>query len=106
MSYILINGKPSYEPDTLKFKKWCQQHNTTVAEHTFNMGMKNEITVSTVFMGKIVKHDRQRNPMFWETVVFENDSEQCEQYVSEQQARDGHNRIVAGVMKRLNGLKI
>jgi hypothetical protein len=127
--YYVLNDKGDAvpEPNLLKWGVWFQKADRHVARTL--LGPKNEIEVSTVFLG--MDHDHfslfgnfdplHYRPLLWETMVFETKTkisrisgqpfryfryrpsigEYQERYRSKEEALEGHNRIVAEVQSAI-----
>ena len=96
--YILEDGRPKLEPDILKWGKWFESADRHVA-----LTEAEGFTVSTVFLG--LDHAFGGTvPILFETMVFKRgdwDSgeslpdQDCERYSTIEEARAGHEAMVA-----------
>jgi hypothetical protein len=96
--YVLVDGKPVYEPDFMKWALWMEDFNH-IAMNTFG-----EVQVSTVFLGTDHSYPQGNptNPILFETMVFGGplDQEQ-ERYSTMEEALAGHERYCALVKYEL-----
>ncbi len=92
MMFILNEeGEPVPEPDTLKWGRWFQTADRSVARDKVG-----DVTVSTVFLG--LNHMFfDGPPLLWETCCFPGDVE--ERYATREEACWGHVRTVARLFR-------
>lgn len=99
MNYILDeNGNPKLEPDVIKWSDWWKTADRIVKKT--NM-LDASVLVSTVFLA--IDHDFggiSLSPVLWETMVFDGKLDgECERYRSLEDAKAGHDAMVARVRK-------
>lgn len=93
--YILdALGEPVPEPDLLKWARWLETADRTVARDELPDGR----VVSTVFLS--LDHswsdEPTHKPVLWETALFDRDGHVADmwRYDSKQAAIDGHARVL------------
>ena len=67
MHYILVNGKPTAEPDAQKWAAWFE---SAEAERVVEQTQVESLMISTVFIGldlRLLNHGR---PLVYETMIF------------------------------------
>lgn len=88
--YILINKKPVYEPDLMKWSAWFETKNRQILrDHVPGNG-----DISTIFLG--IDHGFSGEaPLLFETMIFggEHDGYQ-ERYYTYEQAVKGHKKAL------------
>lgn len=91
MNFILVNGEPVHEPDTLKWAQWFE----AAPERVLKQEWVGDARVSTVFLGIDHNFMGGYEPILWETMIFggEHDGYQ-ERYSSRQEAEQGHVEAV------------
>ncbi len=102
LHYKLIGKKPVLVKDIAEWGKCFEKENRSVAK-TVVEGGKEEIEVSTVFLGMDHGHGiRKGKPVLFETMVFGGKLNQdMERYTSWAAAEKGHKRMVKEVMKTI-----
>jgi len=87
--FILVDGVPTVEPDTLKWGEWMEGADRTVAKEE----VIPDVEVSTVFLG----HDLgfwESHPILYETMVFGGQHDGYQQrYETREQALRGHDQV-------------
>lgn len=91
--YVLNEkGKPIAEPDLMKWAKWFESANRTVARETIG-----DSKVSTVFLGLDHNFNQDGPPVLWETMVFggplDQEMDRCSG--NREQAEAMHRRMVS-----------
>lgn len=90
--YILVNGQPIPEPDSIKWAMWFEN---SLKERIVEKTQIGGVEVSTVFLGLNHSFSETGLPILWETMVFGGplDGEQ-ERYTSIEAAKMGHAEMV------------
>jgi len=86
------NGEPLEEPDVVKWGRWFESNNRTLALDT-----RKGVQVSTVFLG--IDHNfNEGEPILWETMIFGGTHDQYQaRYATREEALAGHKRALAMV---------
>ena len=93
--YILEGHEAVEEPDLLKWARWIESADRHVRD-TF----RDDVRVSTVFLGLDHSFSASGPPVLFETMVFVNgSSETCERYSTWAEAEEGHARTVDQIFK-------
>lgn len=93
--YILVGHEPVEEPDLFKWAEWMENADRHVRE-TF----RDDVRVSTVFLGLDMSFLGDGPPVLFETMVFINGSgDEMERYSTWDEAVEGHQRMVDQVFK-------
>jgi hypothetical protein len=90
--YILDGHTPVAEPDLMAWARWFESSDRRVALTELDNG----VNVSTVFLGSDHSFG-QGAPILFETMSFGTDEEVCERYSTWDEARAGHDAIVASL---------
>lgn len=96
--YILDEeGNPVVEPDLMKWAKWIEHNERTIAHNELR-----NIRVSTIFLG--IDHSfgvsAQKYPLIFETMVFDDNKQKSnydqfqDRYSTRKEALRGHNKIL------------
>lgn len=98
-NYILKDGKPVREPDTLKWAKWFEASITNGERIIEQTRLEPDILVSTVFLALDHSFGGDK-PVLYETMIFGGEYDQHQRrYHTEEEARAGHMealRLAAG----------
>lgn len=95
MKYILIGHEAVPEPDLFKWAEWFETADRQVRD-TF----RDDVRVSTVFLGLDHNHFGNGPPELFETMVFVNGrGDDCEHYATWAEAEAGHENYVAKIFK-------
>lgn len=92
-NYILVDGKPTEEPDIIKWGKWFQDADRHVAQDD-----DEKYKISTIFLGINHNFGEEGPPLLFETMVFKRGSwseEDCARYATQEEAEAGHAAMVA-----------
>lgn len=98
MHYILVNGRPTYEPDAGKWAEWFETSEQERVVHQTEVG---GLMISTTFIG-IDLSPLGGEPMVYETMIFGDDGEQAlaqfqQRYTTLGEAKIGHWNVVEQV---------
>lgn len=89
--YVLLpDGSVKPEPDLLKWAKWFEETDRTIA-----LDIVGNLRVSTVFLG--IDHAFQEGvkPILFETMTFGDDLDRQQRYCTKEEALQGHAKLVA-----------
>lgn len=87
--YILVDGKPVPESNLYKWGAWFEK-----ADLKIELTEKDNITVSTVFLGFDHNWTPGGEPILFVTMVFGGEHDQdMERYSTIEEARAGHKRM-------------
>jgi len=93
--YILDGHEPVECPDLYKWGEWMETADRHVRD-TF----RDDVRVSTVFLGLDHNHYDDGPPILFETMVFvDGDGDRQERYRTWAEAEEGHENIVAEIFK-------
>ena len=91
--YILVDGKPVFEPDLMIWAEWFEKNSERIIQHN----LINGILISTVFLGLDHNYDAGP-PLLWETMIFDLYHEDPQwRYTSHESALKGHQRAIRKV---------
>ena len=89
--YFLVGHKHYLEPDLLKWAAWFEKSGTN---RRVELTKRNDITVSTVFLGIDHRFGNYGPPLLFETMVFGGEFDQeMERYSTWDEAELGHNEM-------------
>lgn len=92
MNYILEDGQPVAEPDTLAWELWFSTHTEDRVIARTEIG---NILVSTVFLGIDHNFVSDGPPLLFETMIFGGAHDEWqERYTTRAAAESGHARAV------------
>jgi hypothetical protein len=93
--FILEGHEPVEEPDLMRWAMWMEEADRHVRD-TF----RDDVRVSTVFLGLDMNHWGEGPRDLFETMVFVNGaSVDCERYATWAEAEAGHENCVAKIFK-------
>lgn len=108
-------GNPVPEPEPLKWAAWYEKADRVVQQDRLFASDDEELVesldpsngpvlVSTVFLGLDHGYSEGQPPVLWETMVFNCPEleDYTDRYTSQQDAKEGHRKIVAMVREKLN----
>lgn len=97
--YILKDGKPVKVKDLIEWARWFEKSKERIVKLTT---IKNDIRVSTVFLGLDHNYSGKGKPILWETMIFGGPHDQYQQrYTSRKYAMKGHAEAVKLAKKNL-----
>lgn len=90
-NYILDDGgNPVVEPNLLKWAKWFEENDRSLAVH--HVG---EVMISTVFLGIDHNFYGKGPPLLYETMIFNGKHDQAQwRYATKEDALDGHHQAM------------
>jgi hypothetical protein len=93
--YILVGEQVVSCSDLMTWAKWFETHDRQVRDT-----QRDDVRVSTVFLGLDHNHSLHGPPVLFETMVFINGSGgDMERYCTWDEAVEGHERMVAQIFK-------
>ena len=101
MNYILNDaGDPVAEPDVLTWAMWFQTADRTIG----HAELRDDVVVSTVFLGLDHNFSRSGPPLLFETMIFGGLLDETQyRYSTRAAALAGHEATVAEAMAALEG---
>lgn len=99
--YILRDGMPVHEPDTLEWAKWYEtSRSERIVEQTYlSIGGGREVKISTIFLALDHCYD-DGPPILWETMIFGGPMDgNMWRYTTRAEAEAGHLDAVAAAKK-------
>ncbi|MGD9856117.1 MAG: hypothetical protein AB7U20_14325 [Planctomycetaceae bacterium] len=96
MHYVLINGRPTYEPDADKWAEWFE---TSEQERVVHQTEVDGLRVSTAFIGIDLRVLGSGPPLVYETMIFDAEGEVAmggyqQRYGTLGEAKQGHWNVV------------
>jgi len=104
--YVLdAQGEPQPVEDVIEWGQWMEEHNDArVIAHDRDEGGRNEILISTVFLGINMNPFGKGPPILFETMVFGGVLDQeIRRYATRAEAYAGHQEMCRRVHESLMG---